>query len=72
MTQENFANSEEAARAWLAQKAQVTALAQQRAAAAKELKEIEKRLHAFLRAEPDTTISVDGHTIGLTTSVKEQ
>jgi hypothetical protein len=64
--------TEHVAREWLAKKAVVTELSQQRTAANKELKEVEKRLHALLRGDGSGEVTVDGHKILLVTSVKEE
>jgi len=64
--------TENVARDWLAKKAIVTELSRQRTAANKELKEVEKRLHALLRGDDSGEVTVDGHKILLVTSVKEE
>lgn len=64
--------TENVARDWLAKKAVVTELSRQRTAANKELKEVEKRLHALLRGDDSGEVTVDGHKILLVTSVKEE
>lgn len=65
-------NVEDAAKSWVDLKQRIKVLSDERAGLTKQLKEIEKTLRAHLEASETQTIVVDGHTIGLVTSVKEQ
>ena len=65
-------NVEDAAKAWVDLKQRIKVLSDERAGLSKQVKELEKTLRAHLEASETQTIVVDGHTIGLVTSVKEQ
>lgn len=65
-------NVEQVGRQWLDLRERLKVLSSQRTELNKQVKALEKQLRAHLETSESQTLVIDGHTIGLVTSVKEQ